>query len=61
MALLCLELELEDRVMKQYCRLGRLTTFGFAIITLAFLYTFRYQLAGLYGKDQSSFSKRLYS
>ena len=38
-------------VVKQYCRLGRLTAFGFAIITLAFLYTFRYQLAGLYGKD----------
>lgn len=37
-------------VVKQYCRLGRLTAFGFAIITLAFLYTFRYQLAGLYGK-----------
>ena len=38
-------------VVKQYCRLGRLTAFGFAIITLVFLYTFRYQLAGLYGKD----------
>ena len=38
-------------VVKQYCRLGRLTAFGFAIITLVFLYTFRYQLAGLYGED----------
>ena len=38
-------------VVKQYCRLGRLTAFGFAIVTLAFLYTFRFQLAGLYGKD----------
>ena len=38
-------------VVKQYCRLGRLTAFGFAIVTLVFLYTFRFQLAGLYGKD----------
>ena len=38
-------------VVKQYCRLGRLTAFGFAILTLVFLYTFRFQLAGLYGKD----------
>ena len=38
-------------VVRQYCRIGRWTAFGFAIITLAFLYTFRYQLAGLYGKD----------
>ena len=33
-------------VVKQYCRLGRLTAFGFAIVTLVFLYTFRFQLAG---------------
>ena len=38
-------------VVRQYCRIGRWTAFGFAFFTLAFLYLYRYQVAGLYGTD----------
>ena len=38
-------------VVRQYCRIGRWTAFGFAFFTLTFLYFYRYQVAGFYGND----------
>ena len=38
-------------VVRQYCRIGRWTAFGFAFFTLTFLYFYRYQVAGFYGTD----------
>ena len=51
----------DQKWSKQYCRLGRLTAFGFAIITLVF-YTFRFQPAwGYMARIQSLSNKQLFS
>ncbi|MFC3928164.1 MATE family efflux transporter [Streptococcus caprae] len=39
--------------VQAYTRIGRWFALGFATLTLTFLYTFRFQVAGLYGTEQS--------
>ncbi|MEW4353707.1 MATE family efflux transporter [Streptococcus pneumoniae] len=39
--------------VRSYCRIGRVTAASFALFTLGFLYLFRYQVADLYGHDET--------